>query len=54
MTEEEIQNELAQYGSKRSSFEMGLEYDYPEEYAKYKTPKKPEPEEKADGGRIGL
>jgi len=53
MTEEEIQNELAQYGGKRSSFEMGLEYDYPEEYAKYKTPKKPEPEEKADGGRIG-
>jgi hypothetical protein len=53
MTEEEIQNELAQYGSKRSSFEMGLEFDYPEEYAKYKTPKKPEPEEKADGGRIG-
>jgi hypothetical protein len=35
MTEEEIQNELAQYGGKRSSFEMGLEYDYPEEYAKY-------------------
>jgi hypothetical protein len=32
---------------------MGLEFDYPEEYAKYKTPKKPEPEEKADGGRIG-
>jgi hypothetical protein len=54
MTEEEIQNELAQYGGKRSSFEMGLEYDYPEEYAKYKTPKKPEPEEKADGGRIGF
>jgi hypothetical protein len=53
MTEEEIQNELAQYGGKRSSFEMGLEFDYPEEYAKYKTPKKPEPEEKADGGRIG-
>jgi hypothetical protein len=53
MTEEEIQNELAQYGGKRSSFEMGLEYDYPEEYAKYKGPKKPEPEEKADGGRIG-
>jgi hypothetical protein len=53
MTEEEIQNELAQYGSKRSSFEMGLEFDYPEEYAKYKTPKKPEPEEKANGGRIG-
>ena len=53
MTEEEIQNELAQYGSKRSSFEMGLEFDYPEEYAKYKGPKKPEPEEKADGGRIG-
>jgi hypothetical protein len=53
MTEEEIQNELAQYGAKRSSFEMGLEYDYPEEYAKYKTPKKPEPEEKADGGIIG-
>ena len=53
MTEEEIQNELAQYGGKRSSFEMGLEYDYPEEYAKYKTPKKPEPEEKADGGIIG-
>lgn len=54
MTEEEIQNELAQYGGKRSSFEMGLEYDYPEEYAKYKGPKKPEPEEKADGGSIGL
>jgi len=53
MTDEEIQNELAQYGGKRSSFEMGLEFDYPEEYAKYKTPKKPEPEEKADGGRIG-
>jgi hypothetical protein len=53
MTEEEIQNELAQYGGKRSSFEMGLEFDYPEEYAKYKGPKKPEPEEKADGGRIG-
>jgi hypothetical protein len=53
MTEEEIQNELAQYGGKRSSFEMGLEYDYPEEYAKYKGPKKPEPEEKADGGIIG-
>jgi len=53
MTEEEIQNELAQYGGKRSSFEIGLEFDYPEEYAKYKTPKKPEPEEKADGGRIG-
>jgi hypothetical protein len=53
MTEEEIQNELAQYGGKRSSFEMGLESDYPEEYAKYKEPKKPEPEEKADGGRIG-
>jgi hypothetical protein len=53
MTEEEIQNELAQYGGKRSSFEMGLEFDYPEEYVKYKTPKKPEPEEKADGGRIG-
>ena len=51
MTEEEIQNELAQYGGKRSSFEMGLEFDYPEEYAKYKGPK--EPEEKADGGRIG-
>jgi hypothetical protein len=32
---------------------MGLEFDYPEEYVKYKTPKKPEPEEKADGGRIG-
>ena len=31
MTEEEIQNELAQYGAKRSSFEMGLEQDYPEE-----------------------
>jgi predicted outer membrane protein len=54
MTEEEIQNELAQYGGKRSSFEMGLEFDYPEEYAKYKGPKKPEPEEKADGGRIGM
>jgi hypothetical protein len=53
MTEEEIQNELAQYGGKRSSFEMGLEFDYPEEYAKYKGPKKPEPEEKTDGGRIG-
>ena len=53
MTEEEIQNELSQYGGKRSAFEMGLEYDYPEEFAKYKTPKKPEPEEKADGGRIG-
>ena len=53
MTEEEIQNELAQYGGKRSSFEMGLEFDYPEESAKYKTPKKPEPEEKADGGIIG-
>jgi hypothetical protein len=53
MTEEEIQNELAQYGGKRSSFEMGLEFDYPEEYAKYKGPKKPEPEEKADGGIIG-
>jgi hypothetical protein len=53
MTEEEIQNELAQYGAKRSSFEMGLEFDYPEEYAKYKTPKKPEPEEKAEGGIIG-
>jgi hypothetical protein len=53
MTEEEIQNELAQYGGKRSSFEMGLEFDYPEEYVKYKTPKKPEPEEKAEGGRIG-
>jgi len=36
MTEEEIQNELQQYGSKRSAFEMGLEFDYPEEYAKYK------------------
>jgi hypothetical protein len=32
---------------------MGLEFDYPEEYVKYKTPKKPEPEEKADGGIIG-
>ena len=53
MTEEEIQNELAQYGGKRSAFEMGLEFDYPEEFAKYKGPKKPEPEEKADGGRIG-
>jgi hypothetical protein len=53
MTDEEIANELAQYGGKRSSFEMGLEFDYPEEYAKYKGPKKPEPEEKADGGRIG-
>jgi hypothetical protein len=53
MTEEEIQNELQQYGSKRSAFEMGLESDFPEEYAKYKGPKKPEPEEKADGGRIG-
>ena len=54
MTEEEIQNELQQYGSRKSAFEMGLEYDYPEEYAKYKGPKKPEPEEKADGGRIGF
>jgi hypothetical protein len=35
MTEEEIQNELAQYGGKRSSFEMGLEYDYPKEYEQY-------------------
>lgn len=50
MTEEEIQNELAQYGGKRSAFEMALEQDYPEEFAKYK---KPEPEEKADGGIIG-
>ena len=55
MTEEEIQNELSQYGGKRSSFEMGLEQDYPEEFAKYKKPKDPfEPEEKADGGRIGF
>ena len=55
MTEEEIQNELAQYGAKRSSFEMGLEFDYPEEFAKYKKPKDiDEPEEKADGGRIGF
>ncbi len=54
MTEEEIQNELQQYGAKRSSFEMGLEQDYPEEFAKYKKPKDiEEPEEKADGGRIG-
>jgi hypothetical protein len=54
MTEEEIQNELAQYGGKRSSFEMGLEQDYPEEFAKYKKPKDiDEPEGKADGGRIG-
>jgi len=55
MTEEEIQNELQQYGAKRSSFEMGLEQDYPEEFAKYKKPKDiEEPEEKADGGRIGF
>ena len=55
MTEEEIQNELAQYGAKRSSFEMGLEQDYPEEFAKYKKPKDiDEPEGKADGGRIGF
>jgi len=55
MTEEEIQNELSQYGGKRSSFEMGLEQDYPEEFAKYKKPKDiDEPEEKADGGRIGF
>ena len=55
MTEEEIQNELQQYGSKRSSFEMGLEQDYPEEFAKYKKPKDiDEPEGKADGGRIGF
>jgi hypothetical protein len=55
MTEEEIQNELAQYGGKRSSFEMGLEQDYPEEFAKYKKPKDiDEPEGKADGGRIGF
>ena len=53
MTEEEIQNELSQYGGKRSSLEMGLEFDYPEEFAKYKGPKKPEPEEKAEGGIIG-
>ena len=54
MTEEEIQNELAQYGGKRSSFEMGLEQDYPEEFAKYKKPKDiDEPEGKAYGGRIG-
>ena len=55
MTEEEIQNELAQYGGKRSAFEMGLEQDYPEEFAKYKKPKDiDEPEEKANGGRIGF
>jgi len=54
MTEEEIQNELQQYGAKRSSFEMGLEQDYPEEFAKYKKPKDiEEPEEKAEGGIIG-
>jgi len=54
MTEEEIRNELQQYGSQRSAFETGLESDFPEEYAKYKGPKKPEPEGKADGGRIGF
>jgi hypothetical protein len=52
MSKEEIQNELEQYGSKRSTFEMGFEQDYPDEFAKYKGPK--EPEEKADGGPIGL
>jgi hypothetical protein len=34
---------------------MGLEQDYPEEFAKYKKPKDiDEPEGKADGGRIGF
>ena len=35
MTEEQIQNELEQYGSKRSSFEMALQSDHPEAYEKY-------------------
>jgi hypothetical protein len=35
MTEEQIQNELEQYGSKRSSFEMAFQSDHPEAYKKY-------------------
>jgi len=35
MTEEQIQNELEQYGSKRSSFEMAFQYDHPKEYEQY-------------------
>jgi hypothetical protein len=35
MTEEQIQNELEQYGSKRSSFEMAFQSDHPKEYEQY-------------------
>jgi len=35
MTEEQIQNELEQYGSKRSSFEMAFQSDHPEAYKTY-------------------
>jgi hypothetical protein len=35
MTEEQIQNELEQYGSKRSSFEMAFQSDHPEAYETY-------------------
>jgi len=56
MTEEQIQNELEQYGSKRSSFEMALQSDYPEE-AKgldYLTGQEPPKNDYAGGGRIGF
>ena len=35
MTEEQIQNELEQYGSKRSSFEMAFQSDHPKAYETY-------------------
>jgi len=56
MTDEQIQNELEQYGSKRSSFEMALQSDYPEE-AKgldYLTGQEPPKNGYAGGGRIGF
>jgi len=51
MTEEEIQNELEQYGAKKASFEMAFQFDHPEAYEEFI---KSKPEKKAEGGAMGL
>jgi len=51
MTEEEIQNELEQYGAKKASFEMAFQFDHPEAYEEFI---KSRPDKKAEGGAMGL
>jgi hypothetical protein len=51
MTNEEILNELGHYGSRRTAYEMALQFDHPEAYEQYI---KSKPEKKAEGGPMGL